>query len=56
MFFLGMKRKEFWLGAIGGTVGGVVGSVSGSSSLFVVGCVGAGIGFLVVWLAAGFLK
>ena len=51
-----MKNKEFWLGAVGGAVGGVFGAVSGSSSLFVVGCVGAAIGFLFVWLISGFLN
>lgn len=51
-----MKRKEFWLGAIGGAVGGLFGAVSGSSSLFVVGSVGAVMGFLFVWLFGGFLK
>ncbi len=51
-----MNKKEFWLGAIGGAVGGMFGAVSGSSSLFVVGCVGAGIGFLVVWLFGGLLN
>ena len=51
-----MKRREFWLSAFGGAVGGVLGAVSGSSSLFVVGSVGAIMGLLVVWLASGFLK
>ena len=51
-----MKNREFWLGAIGGAIGGLLGAVSGSSSLFVVGIVGAVMGFLVVWLFGGFLK
>ena len=51
-----MKNKEFWLGCIGGGVGGCLGAVSGSSSLVVVGIVGAGTGFLVVWLVSGFMK
>ncbi len=55
-FLFRMNNKEFWLGAGGGCAGGVLGAVSGSSSLLVVGIVGATMGFLVVWLAAGFLK
>ncbi len=51
-----MNNKEFWLGAVGGAVGGMFGAVSGSNSLFVVGIVGAAMGFLVVWLFGGFLK
>lgn len=51
-----MKRREFWLGAGGGCVGGLLGAVSGPSGLFVVGVVGAVMGFLVVWLVSGFLK
>ncbi len=51
-----MNNKEFWLGAGGGCVGGLLGAVSGPSSLFVVGAVGAFMGFLVVWLVSGFFK
>jgi len=51
-----MKRREFWIGALGGAVGGGLGAVSGSSSLIVVGVVGASMGFLVVWLTSGFFK
>ena len=51
-----MKRREFWVGAAGGCVGGLLGAVCGSSSLIVVGVVGAIMGFLVVWLVGGFLK
>jgi hypothetical protein len=51
-----MKRREFWTGALGGAVGGCLGAVCGSSSLFVVGAVGASMGFLIVWLVSGFSK
>ena len=51
-----MKNQEFWVASGAGCAGGLLGAVSGSSSLFVVGAVGAGMGFLVVWLISGFLK
>ena len=51
-----MKKSEVWMGALGGCAGGAFGAVSGSSSLLVVGIVGGAMGFLVVWLASGFLK
>lgn len=51
-----MKRQEFWVASGAGCVGGLLGAVSGSSSLFVVGVVGGAMGFLMVWLVAGFLK
>jgi hypothetical protein len=50
------RKREFWLGAVGGGAGGLLGAVSGSSSLVVVGAVGACSGFLIVWLFSGFLK
>jgi len=56
VFLVSMKRKEFWIGALGGAVGGGLGAVCGSSSLFVVGVVGASMGFLTVWLVSGFFK
>ncbi len=51
-----MRKREFWLGAIGGAIGGGLGAVSGSNSLVVVGVVGAVMGFLMVWVVDGFLK
>ncbi len=51
-----MKTQEFWVASGAGAVGGMLGAVSGSSSLFIVGVVGAVMGFLTVWLISGFLR
>jgi|APSaa5957512576_1039674.scaffolds.fasta_scaffold01590_15 hypothetical protein len=52
-----MKEKNmFLLSGFSGAVGGCLGAVSGSSSLFVVGVVGASMALVVTWAVSGFFS
>lgn len=51
-----MDRKMAWVAGISGAVGGGLGAVCGSSSLIVVGVVGAVSALLVAWAIGGMVR